>query len=1101
MATLDRRHYPHYGELLDAIGRARDWWRTIHILERVLLFVAGLFAVVFAFTMVEAWLHLSAAVRWPMFGALVAYLVLGAIFLIFKPLMRDWSDEEVAVHIERKYPELDNELINAVQLGVDKRVMSPGMVEALIAQTAGHLAEYPVRKAVDTQRARRLAILATLSVVALAVWAVTSFARFSNALQRLILPGSDIAAIGRVRIVEVKPGDTSVLKGSDLEVEVVTDGGPTEAVDASFLYKYHDGEKTLRKAMGPVRKNHYICRIEAVKTPLDYRVNVGGTESKPFRVGVIEPPVIVKRGVGYKFPSFTRAAKWEDRFDADTNGDVRAPIGTVVTLKLEANKPIQGGTLRRSSGQQLTLKVTSEDRKALEARFSVEQDGVYTIHLEDVDGIANRDPRENKIIALPDRAPLIEFSAPAKDVTASPGETVKIVINARDDYGFTDVALFARRGKEGPQKLVKRWTEFSTPQRVMLPFDWNLGAEQYGYKVDDEIFYYAVARDNHAQVAGTFDKMREVPKPQETKSGEFKIRIEDKKLLAERKADEIANWETELRKVLEQQIAARQHVAALGKEEGIDVLRKTGRELFTAQSDIFARTAQIGKGIEATDEQTKSVKESIELLAYGEMANCAKLAKGITRVAQLDQLKERYGDVAKSQDKIISALRKLLNVLPDLAEDARNELDEEDAEDFPDENEEKMKDLLKNLKDFVRQQKKAVETTDELAKLPMEDFTPEDEKKLEGVKAIEEKWSQFLKAQISDLSKMQEQDFANTTMLHELIEIHSEVEMAKDALQKKTTEIATALEDNGLMLAEKLTKQLEKWLPDTPDRDRWQMEEPLTDGYETPMAELPKELEDLVGDLMEEEEDLEADIEDATSAWSDSMDAAGWDAMDGPISNFAANGVTGNRLPNTSELSGRSAEGRQGKSTGEFVEDQFDGKGGRRTPTRLTPEAYQKGQIKDTSSTPPGGATGGGKAGGASGEGLEGPVPPDIDMKMKNFALRQAQLRNKAETIALKFEVLNYPPVFEPVIKDMKALEAELNSGRYMEARRRHGVLLKNLKGTRMFVEGEISLDKVRSPVLPAHLQDEIIDTAGAAVPDEFKDYIKSYYEAISKAR
>ena len=450
---------------------------------------------------------------------------------------------------------------------------------------------------------------------------------------------------------------------------------------------------------------------------------------------------------------------------------------------------------------------------------------------------------------------------------------------------------------------------------------------------------------------------------------------------------------------------------------------------------------------------------------------------------------------------MIQALRRLLNILPDLAEDAKDELDEEDADDFPEEEEEKMKDLLKNLKEFVRQQKKVVDTTDELAKLPMEDFTPEEEKKLEGVKAIEEKWSQFLKAQISDLSKMQEQDFANTTMLHELIEIHSEVEMAKDALQKKATEIATALEDNGLMLAEKLTKQLEKWLPDTPDRDRWQMEEPLTDGYETPMAELPKELEDLVGDLMEEEEDLQADIEDATSAWADSMDAAGWDAMDGPISNFAANGVTGNRLPNTSELSGRSAEGRQGKSTGEFVEDQFDGKGGRRTPTRLTPEAFQKGQIKDTSSTPPGGATGGGKAGGSSGEGLEGPAPPDIEMKLKGFAMRQAQLRNKAEKIALKFEVLNYPPVFEPVIKDMKVLEATLNSGRYLEARRQHGVLLKNLKGTRMFLDGELSLDKVRSPTLPPHLQEEIIDTAGAAVPPEFKDYIKSYYDAISSVR
>jgi len=637
----------------------------------------------------------------------------------------------------------------------------------------------------------------------------------------------------------------------------------------------------------------------------------------------------------------------------------------------------------------------------------------------------------------------------------------------------------------------------SPPRQATLPFTWELGSSEEKYRAGDEIFYYAVALDNHAELTGG----REVAKPQETKTGEFKITIEDKEKLAEEKAKAFSNWETELRRVLEDQLAARARVAALEKQQDLDILCKEGGEVHKIQIDIFARTATVGKEMKPTDEQAQAVKESIELLAYGEMTQCARAASTIPKAKTIELARQTFAAVAASQGKIIKVLRQLLNILPDMAEGPnKDKMDAEDVQDFPEEDREKMKDLLKNLKDMVRQQRKAVETTDELAKLPMEDFTPEAEKKLEDVKAIEEKWSQFLKAAISDLSKMQEQDFANSTMLEELIEIHTEIEMAKDALQAKATEIATALEDNGLGLAEKLTKQLEKWLPDTPDRDRWQMEEPLTDGYETPMAELPKELEDIVGDLMEEEEDLQQEIEDATSSWADSMDAAGWDAMDGPISNFAANGVTGNRLPNTSELSGRSGEGRQGKSTGEFVENQFDGKGGRRTPTRLTAEAFQKGQIRDTSSTPPGGATGGGKAGGSSGEGLEGPAPPDIQMKMKDFAMKQAQLRNKAEKIALKFEVLNYPPIFEPVVKDMKVLEAALNSGRYIEARRQHNVVLNNLKGTRMFLEGEVSIDAIRSPSLPAHLQEEMMDTAGAAVPEEFRDYIKGYYDAITRA-
>jgi hypothetical protein len=137
------------------------------------------------------------------------------------------------------------------------------------------------------------------------------------------------------------------------------------------------------------------------------------------------------------------------------------------------------------------------------------------------------------------------------------------------------------------------------------------------------------------------------------------------------------------------------------------------------------------------------------------------------------------------------------------------------------------------------------------------------------------------------------------------------------------------------------------------------MEEPLTQ-TDAPMAELPTDLQDIVGDLMEQEEDLFRDIEDTSSSWADSLDkGAGWDAMDGPISNMSAQGVTGNALPNSSEIGGRSGEGRTGKSSGEFVGDSAVGKGGRRTPTRITPDDFMAGQVNDSSKEDAGGATGG----------------------------------------------------------------------------------------------------------------------------------------------
>ena len=131
--------------------------------------------------------------------------------------------------------------------------------------------------------------------------------------------------------------------------------------------------------------------------------------------------------------------------------------------------------------------------------------------------------------------------------------------------------------------------------------------------------------------------------------------------------------------------------------------------------------------------------------------------------------------------------------------------------------------------------------------------------------------------------------------------------------------------------------------------------------------------------------------------------------MDGPISNMSAKGVTGNRLPNSSEIGGRSGEGRQGKASGEFVGDEAVGKGGRNTPSRLTPDPYVKGQIKDHSKDSVGGATGGGKESGQGGEGLEGPVPKSPSQRdLQRLAGKQAGLRNKAEGVDLKFQVANF---------------------------------------------------------------------------------------------
>src|SRR5262249_27534790 len=195
------------------------------------------------------------------------------------------------------------------------------------------------------------------------------------------------------------------------------------------------------------------------------------------------------------------------------------------------------------------------------------------------------------------------------------------------------------------------------------------------------------------------------------------------------------------------------------------------------------------------------------------------------------------------------------------------------------------------------------------------------------------------------------------------------------------------------------------WMMDQADAVKWVLEEPLNKkGLKVPEMPLPKALEDLVGDLLQKADEFDQEADDVTSAWGDNLDQAGWGTSDGPISTFSAKGKTGNDQPNTMEWTGRSGDGRRGKSTGQMVGDTSRALPGRKTPARVGNERYEPGKLKQEGQDDPNGATGGGKKAGAGRKGLQGGTPPDFVRDMDRLSAKQAGLREKAEQVAKKLD-------------------------------------------------------------------------------------------------
>ncbi|MHC4157257.1 MAG: hypothetical protein ACYST6_20420, partial [Planctomycetota bacterium] len=86
-----------------------------------------------------------------------------------------------------------------------------------------------------------------------------------------------------------------------------------------------------------------------------------------------------------------------------------------------------------------------------------------------------------------------------------------------------------------------------------------------------------------------------------------------------------------------------------------------------------------------------------------------------------------------------------------------------------------------------------------------------------------------------------------------------------------------------------------------------------------PLAELPSELEDLVGDMITSEEEMRPEVEDIGS-YLNSLDHTAGPVADGTISSTSAKGKTGDQRPEDNVLEGRSGAGRTGMSDGQLVE-------------------------------------------------------------------------------------------------------------------------------------------------------------------------------------
>lgn len=384
-----------------------------------------------------------------------------------------FRDLDVALKIERRFPQLQDRLASTVQFlherEDDPLAGSAALRRALIGQTAGEIDGLDLAQALEPAPARRaVAVAAAIGVLALAVVALNP-ASSRTAMVRLFNPFSQ-AAWPQQHHLTVKNPLRRLAAGQAFEAVVVDAAGAALPEEVWLQLRYRGEGDTSSEVVEPMQfvNGEMIARKENVSQPFAYRA-VGGDDASMawIELEVVEPPQIEELAVTLHYPDYTGwPAESGDRH-------IHALTGTRVEMRGRATKPLSSGSLEIVDGPSIKAAVGADGYSfSLPAPggepFVVDKSGEYWIKLADRDGFAGGEQLRYEIRADEDLAPAVTLDEPAANIFVTPQAVVPLKISVKDDLAIKQIAFYYSRsdksdvGEEsfslyaGPPKVERR---------------------------------------------------------------------------------------------------------------------------------------------------------------------------------------------------------------------------------------------------------------------------------------------------------------------------------------------------------------------------------------------------------------------------------------------------------------------------------------------------------------------------------------------------------------------------------------------------------------------------------------------------------------------
>ncbi len=450
------------------------------------------------------------------------------------------------------------------------------------------------------------------------------------------------------------------------------------------------------------------------------------------------------------------------------DGEVTALIGTTVELNIETNKSLNAARIEFKDSTQQKMKITENRARG---QFVVQKDNQYRIIISDADNVENYQPVQYSVFALQDERPFVEITQPGQDLDLGDELQLPVLINLRDDFGFSRLLLkgkHVKNGSSGDTSYFSTKIPFQTIERSRAISEYLWDLSPFYLIPDDYIEYYAEVRDNDF-VSG----------PKSARSRSFIIRLPSL-------MDVIESTEEVLTEKLEDTEDVSEETRKL-KEK----LEEINRELKREEELSWERKQQIQEQVDRQEQNLEKLKEVRQ-----------ELEEMVNQMDQQDMLSpetlEKYFELQKMfQDLATPEMMEAMKELQKALEDA--DMDE-------------VREAMERFQLSMENFEERIERTYELFKRvqleqKMDELNKMAEKMLESQKKINEELQQ------ENLEETQKEQLANkeADLSRNADFMKKELADAQKAFEEMMDDIAKSLENaENFMENEQLSEQMKQ---------------------------------------------------------------------------------------------------------------------------------------------------------------------------------------------------------------------------------------------------------------------------------------------------